>query len=92
MKNKKNSQATRENVGRKVVSIANVAFRMDGWNETKRVDGYSFLVSLGVRLEMLTKDAEAFTKNPSHKNFNNLRACAIAFADGIREEKLGRVE
>ena len=87
--NTTNAKVSRANVGRKVVSVANKGF---GFYEESdlSVGAYSLLVTVGISLEALIKDANSFSRNPTKENFDSLRIGAVAFSKAVKEEKLGK--
>lgn len=87
--NTTNAKVSRANVGRRVTLLANKGFGF--YKETDlSVSAYSLLVTVGISLEALIKDANSFSKNPTKENFDSLRIGAVAFSKAVKEEKLGK--
>jgi len=87
--NTTNAKVSRANVGRRVTLLANKGFGF--YNETGlSVSAYSLLVTVGISLEALIKDANSFSRNPTKENFDSLRIGAVAFSKAVKEEKLGK--
>lgn len=87
--NTTNAKVSRANVGRRVTLLANNGFGF--YKETGlSVSAYSLLVTVGISLEALIKDANSFSRNPTKENFDSLRIGAVAFSKAVKEEKLGK--
>lgn len=87
--NTTNAKVSRANVGRRVTLLANKGFGF--YKETGlSVSAYSLLVTVGISLEALIKDANSFSRNPTKENFDSLRIGAVAFSKAVKEEKLGK--
>ena len=89
--NTTNAKVSRANVGRRVTLLANKGFGFyKGTDLSLSVSAYSLLVTVGISLEALIKDANSFSRNPTKENFDSLRIGAVAFSKAVKEEKLGK--